>query len=184
VFLLEEMAMSIQTRLRKVEAAASKLRPRQQMISCEGMEWEAVVNRAAEAIDDADVDVLERILDHVAEANRTPRYNRASPNDPLRDEAGEIVYESHFFSRWLAGLQDGSFGLPPRVPRQLLESFDRRYGAVLFRCCDCRCGCGNAQKLEACPICGGELERMSLASELPHWESEGEFLARTRKRVQ
>ena len=67
--------MSLQTRLRKVEAAASKLRPRQLMISCEGMEWEAVVNRAAEAIDDADVDVFERILDHVAEANRTPKSN-------------------------------------------------------------------------------------------------------------
>jgi hypothetical protein len=171
--------MSIQTRLRKVEAAACKLRPRQQMISCEGMEWDAVVDRAAEAIDDADVDVFERILDHVAEANRTPRYNRASPNDPLRDEAGEIVYEWHFFCRWLTGLQDGSFGLPPSVPRQLLETFDRRYGAVLFRCCDCRCGCGNAHILDACPVCGGELERMSLASELPHWESEGEFLARS-----
>ena len=69
-------------------------------------------------------------MDYVAEANRTPRYNRASPNEPLRDEAGEIVYESHFFCRWLTGLQDGSFGLPPRVPRQLLETFDDRYGAV------------------------------------------------------
>jgi hypothetical protein len=171
--------MSIQTRLRKVEAAAGKLRPRQQMVSCEGMEWDAVVNRAAEAIEDADVDVFERILDHVAEANRTPKYNRACPSEPLRDEAGEIVYESHFFCRWLTGLQDGSFGLPPKVPRQLLETFDRRYGAVLFRCCNCRCGIGNATILGECPICGGELERMSLASELPRWESEGEFLART-----
>jgi len=30
--------MSFQTRLRKVEAAACKLRPRHQMVSCEGME--------------------------------------------------------------------------------------------------------------------------------------------------
>src|ERR1700722_3960896 len=112
------MAMSFQARLRKVEAAASKLRPRQQMISCEGMEWEAVVNRAAEAIDDADVDVFERILDPVAEANRMLRYNYANPNEPPRDETGDIVYESHFFSRWLAGLQDGSFDLRARVPRQ------------------------------------------------------------------
>ncbi len=35
--------MSFQTRLRKVEAAASKLRPRLQMVSCEAMEWDAVV---------------------------------------------------------------------------------------------------------------------------------------------
>src|ERR1700722_8490126 len=121
------MAMSFQTRLRRVEAAASKLRPRQQMVSCEGMEWDAVVNRAAEAIEDADIDVFERILAHVAEANQTPRFNYANPNEPPRDEAGEIIYEWHFFCRWLVGLQDGSFSLPPKVPRQLLETFDRRY---------------------------------------------------------
>jgi hypothetical protein len=66
----------------------------------------------------------------------------------------------------------------------LLETFDDRYGAVMFRCCDCRCGCGNAYVLEACPVCRGELERMSLASELPRWESEGEFLTRTTRRRQ
>jgi hypothetical protein len=75
-----------------------------------------------------EIDVLERILGHVAGANRTPKYNYANPKEPPRDESGEIIYEWHFFCRWLAGLQDGSFGLPPKVPRQLLESFDDATG--------------------------------------------------------
>jgi hypothetical protein len=51
-------------------------------------------------------------------------------------------------------------------------------GAVLFRCRDCRCGVGNAVILGECPNCGGELERQSLASDAPYWESEDEFQAR------
>ena len=67
----------------------------------------------------------------------------------------------------------------------MLKTFDRDCGCVLFRCSDCRCGCGNTYITVECPVCGGELERKSLASELPRWESEGEFLARTsRQRMQ
>jgi hypothetical protein len=49
---------------------------------------------------------------------------------------------------------------------------------VHFRCCGCRCGVGNAVILGECPICGGELETQSLASDAPYWESEDEFQAR------
>jgi hypothetical protein len=83
-----------------------------------------------------------------------------------------------FFLMWLVGLHGGWFSLPALVPRQLLETFDRDYGVVLYRCPDCRCGVGNATILGECPICGGELEKQSLASDAHYWESEEEFQAR------
>ncbi len=110
----------------------------------------------------------------------SPFASRIFTNSGSSDRASSLSADPLGISRrrWLAGLKDGSFSLPPKVPRQLLETFDGDCGCVLFRCSDCRCGCGNAN-------CGGELERMSLASELPRWESEGEFLARiSRKREQ
>lgn len=97
-----------------------------------------------DAVDEADADVFgtHRGSHRGARSDARLRYV-GSDYEPMRDEEGQIIYEWHFFSRCLAGLQRGWFSLPARLTRQFLETFDRRYGAVMFRCSDCRCGIGN-----------------------------------------
>jgi hypothetical protein len=143
--------MNLRTRLQKVEAAASTLRRRPKMISCEDMDWDEFSQRVCDAMDEADDDILQHIPDHMEERSKTPRRDYACWNEPLRDENGQIIYELHFFLIWLIGLKNGWFNLPARVPGLLLETLDRDHGCISFRCRDCRCGIGNAVILAECP---------------------------------
>jgi hypothetical protein len=56
---------------------------------CEGIEMGDVVHRVCQAIDEANVGTLDRILTDVEERNRTPRVKYACRTEPMRDEDGE-----------------------------------------------------------------------------------------------
>jgi hypothetical protein len=123
---------------------------------CTGLEWEALLEAVLTAINPADEDVVGKILGFVEAAARTPRIDWTT-KEPYRDGAGQVVHQGHHFVYWLWGLQAGSWWLPERVPRAVLEAFAQEQGFVGRRCEDCRMA--TAQRLgggwAVCPVCGG-----------------------------
>jgi hypothetical protein len=161
-------------------AAAVAQRRRMELTDCKGVDMDEIVRRVEAAIDPADEDLFAKVLAHVEKASETPveRYVGAGKSEPYRDQDGDIVYDEHFFLQWLWGLQDGAFSLPEKIPRGLLESFDRYCGSVARRCPQCRTGYGNAHVVVTCYVCGAETERHCLWSDSPVWESEEDYAAR------
>jgi hypothetical protein len=123
---------------------------------CRGKDLQTILEMVDETLDPQDEDVVKRILDFVEEAERTP-YIDWSTNEPFRDDEGQIIHEQHHFVDWLQGLQAGSWSLPERMPRVVLEHYAERHGIVLRRCEDCLMAM--PQRLggwNVCPVCGGE----------------------------
>ncbi len=81
-----------------------------------GMEWDGVLEAVGGSLNEADEDVCNSILNHVAEAARTPRQHPMK-GGPLHDDDGNLVHETHFFVYWLMGLREGSWSLPVLIPR-------------------------------------------------------------------
>jgi hypothetical protein len=128
--------------------------------SLKGLAWGDVLQAVEAAIDEADGDVVESILGHVEVAARTLR-EAPSRASPYWYEGCEEEYETHFFVHWLHGLAEGSWSLPLRMPRILLEGFNSRHGCVMWRCESCMTGLGNGLigqghigGWSSCPVCG------------------------------
>src|ERR1700722_1585484 len=163
--------MTLKGRLAKMESVV-KQRHRAEMSECKGLAVDELYERIDAATDPADQDVIDRIAAHIVKASETPW-----TGVPLRDEAGEIRYQSHYFLDWIDGLLDGAFSLPAKIPLALLETFDRDCGHVMWRCRECRTGHGNAFVVPSCLVCGGETEQHCLWSDSPFWESQEEYEA-------
>src|SRR5260370_22997022 len=133
--------MNLEKRLEKVEAEVVQ-RCSMELEDWKGIDMGEIVRRVEAAIDPADEDLLTKIVAHIGKASETPRQRYVGPGqyEPERDKQGEIVYNEHFFMDWLLGLYDGAFSLLPKIPRGLLESFDRYCGDVGRRCPECRTG--------------------------------------------
>jgi hypothetical protein len=173
--------MSLNERIKAVERLVGPLRRRREGLSCKGLDFAEILTRVEAAIDPADEDIVERILAHYNAAAATPWKNQTT-GEPYLDDDGVQLNEMHFFGEWLSGLQQGWFSLPARLPRGLLETFDRRYGCLLWRCEDCRAGHGNAVVRSACCVCGGKLLQRSLCGESLGWETVEEYTARIQTR--
>jgi len=131
------------------------------MKSLRGLEWEQVIAAVDAAVLPESDEVLAGIVDHVEEFHQRPA--RELPN-------GEMWEDSHGFSMWLQGLQDGWALLPPVIPQAVFLAW--RNGSAnhpaggtpvpTYRCEDClmvlpncdESGFGNC--LRPCPVCGSE----------------------------
>ncbi len=165
-----------------------RARPDTRSTSCKGLSWDKILDRVEAAIDEADAGLCTAIMDFCDLAAATPRtqmqlVDGAWSNLPLRDDEGEIVYETHHFVRWLWGLQDGWFHLPPKLPRIVLEAFCSRYGWAGYRCEDCLLGLSNGIvpfPFSLCPVCGSHrisYQQLSVPGYVPKktcfWEAAG-----------
>jgi hypothetical protein len=164
--------VNLNGRLAKVESEVAR-RHRAQMSDCKGISIEELFDRLNAATDPADQDVWERIDAHCQARSKMP-----STAIPGTNAAGEVEYQSHYILDWILGLLDGAFDLPAKLPRALLETFDREYGHVMWRCRECRTGYGNASVVKTCLVCGGETEQHCLWSDNPVWETQAEYEAR------
>jgi hypothetical protein len=121
-------------------------------------------------MDPADEDLVAAIMAHVEDRARTPLKHGITP-EPLHDEDGKPLFETHFFEYWLWGLGVGSWALPqPTIPRAVLEGFNDRHGCVLWRCQDCLTALGNASRYSVCPVCGSTEIRGKTLWKDRHWE--------------
>jgi hypothetical protein len=169
--------MKLSKRIKAAEMVVGKQRRRHEILSCKGLDFEEILARVDAAIDPVDEDLLGRILAHYNAAAATPWKNQMT-GEPYLDEDGVQLNEMHFFGEWLSGLYHGWFSLPPRLPKALLETFDRRYGSLLWRCENCLAGHGNAVVQSACCVCGGKLLQRSLCCTSIGWETVEECAAR------
>jgi hypothetical protein len=116
--------MNTRKRVEKLLEQARQLsksrQPEHRLLTCRGKDLQTTLELVDETLDPQDEDVVKRILDFVEEAARTP-YIDWSTNEPFRDDEGQIIYEQHHFVDWLQGLQAGSWSLPERMPRVVLE---------------------------------------------------------------
>lgn len=148
--------MSLHRRLAKVEEAFAGLWPGEGATSAvAGLEWDELLRRVEAALDPADADLVQRILEFEKQAQATPARNLPT-GEPDLGADGQQLHENHYFFTWLIGLYRGWFSLPERIPRIILESFCRRYGSVSRRCESCRTGFGNAVRIPVCPVCGSD----------------------------
>jgi hypothetical protein len=121
-----------------------------------GLPWEQVVDAVLGAVEPGDGDLLESILAHVEERGKV-QVLEPSTLEPMVDGDGKPVCETHYFFYWLWGLQEGSWNLPVPLPRVVLEGFNARHCAILWRCEDCRTALANAREKWRglpCPVCG------------------------------
>jgi hypothetical protein len=161
--------MNIRRRLEKLELLARPVASKVANRDMKGVAWKELVKAVNEAIDDADVDLYAEILDLLEERAKEPLRDPITKVKDLDDEGREIP-TPHFFTIWLWGLQEGSWRLPARLPREVLQGFCRRHGAVLFRCENCLLGLGNARLYAECPVChSAEISCKNLGG--PPWDS-------------
>jgi hypothetical protein len=165
---------SFKRRLAKIEGAVGRLVGKNPTRSLQGCTHDAIWDAVEAAIDPADQDVVERIAAHVRELAAVPWQNQTTKEKYL-DEDGKVQPTPHFFIFWLWGLEAGSWNLPKRIPRAVLEGFDSRWGAVLHRCEDCRTGLGNGHgPFSTCPVCGGgQLSCKKLSG--PPWDKHWQY---------
>jgi hypothetical protein len=121
------------------------------------MEWSDLVAAVAPTIDDADEDLLEQICELVKQADATPLVDHVT-GEPLVYEDGSPAHKGHGFATWLDGLQAGSWRLPRRMPRAVLEHYAHEHASPFRRCEDCLMIL--PQRVPGgwtiCPICGGK----------------------------
>jgi len=123
--------------------------------SLKGLDHEAVCDAVEDAVADEDAGLLEAVIALALEAERTPRLRyEGGAMVPWLDDDGEQLFETHHFSYWVWGLGLGSWSLPLKIPRAVLEGFNHRHGCVLSRCECCRTGLANGARYPACPVCG------------------------------
>jgi hypothetical protein len=167
--------VNVNRRLNKLlDAAKGVCRTRRRearRVMCKGMPWNDLLEAVVAAVAQEDCDVLERIMGFVEERAATPYVENRLTGEPKKDEHGNIVYEIHHFIYWLWGLQEGSWSLPERLPRAVLEGFADRHGCVLWRCEDCFLGLANGRGYyDHCPVCGSDNISMKDLSRSKHWE--------------
>jgi hypothetical protein len=148
--------------------------------SLKGKPWPEILRAVEAALDPADAEVVDQILRHVGEVGHIPStavVQRADGTwgNPL-EEDGSPVLQTHGFTQWLWGLQEGWAWLPKRLPRVVLESWcghewgtfsGRRWWdpIVGVRCADCKMalpnwhaktGSMNCGAWARCPVCGSD----------------------------
>ena len=166
------MSTSHHRRLAKIETIAESMAHKKPTINVSGWADEKISEAVEHAIDCADEDLIEKILGYVDELAAIPLQNPLT-KERILDEDGQELPTPHHFSYWIYGLTVGSWHLPKRIPRGLLEGFDDLHGAVLFRCEDCLTGLGNARRYGTCPVCHGPKISVKKLSGPPwdkHWE--------------
>jgi hypothetical protein len=173
--------VNLNKRIKTLEKRLGPERRRRDALSCQNLDFDEILKRVDAAIDQADEDIVERIIAHCHDASATPWKNQTT-GEPYLDEQGAQLNEMHFFEEWLIALQHGLFSLPARLPRALLETFDRRYGCLLHRCENCMAGYGNAVVHSVCCLCGGKLLHRSLCWDSVGWETVEERAARVKNK--
>jgi hypothetical protein len=128
--------------------------------SLKGLDVDAVLAAVEAAIDAADEDVLDRIDARCAGAEATPARDPRT-GGPWFDEDGKQIFETHWFTYWLAGLALGSWSLPLRMPRVILEAFDAEYPVIAGRCENCRTALPAPLGKGTCPVCGAGKDMIS-----------------------
>jgi hypothetical protein len=160
--------MNLHKRLEKLERLAKPAARKVPTRDMTGVAWKELLNAVGESIDAADEDLAKEILRLVAEAAKVPWHNLTTKEKYL-DDQGQEIPTPHYFVIWLWGLEVGSWRLPPRLSREILQGFCRPYGAVLCRCEDCLAAFGNNQLFTECPVChGSRLSCKYLAG--PPWD--------------
>ena len=141
--------------------------------SLKGLDVDALLDAVAEAIDPADEALFLSIMGHVQKAAETRREPPPRSSE-FWYEGCEQEFETHFFVYWLKGLLIGSWALPEKIPRAVLEGFNDRCGCVLWRCEDCLTGLGNGSRYTTCPVCGStDLSHKKLSG--PPWDAMHEY---------
>jgi hypothetical protein len=142
--------------------------------SLQGLDLDDVIQAVQGAIDPADADLFRSVLGHVEAAAQTPLRHPLT-GGPWRDEDGTPLFDTHFFVYWLWGLEAGSWNLADPLPRTVLEGFNARHGAILWRCEDCLTALANGSRYATCPACGSaNLSHKKLSGNEvdgwdPHW---------------
>jgi hypothetical protein len=128
--------------------------------SLKGPDTEAVCDAVESAIDPADQEVLDRIDAQVQKAATIPMRHPQTGGDWF-DEDGEQYFETHWFVYWLAGLGLGSWSLPLRIPRVILEAFDAEHVIIARRCENCKAALPGRLGVDGCPVCGAGKDAIS-----------------------
>jgi hypothetical protein len=128
-----------------------------------------VIEQIATVMDERDLDVVERVFRHAAQAHQKPRVKWHHTGELERDEGGDVVMERHMLDDVIGGLSRGWFALPSvgeTLPRAFRESLDEPTGIVMIRCRSCRLPLGNTRRArcQVCPRCGDRLEFAALWS--------------------
>jgi hypothetical protein len=144
--------MNLRKRLERLELLVKPVAGRVCNRDMKCIPWEELLKTVEDAVASADDDLLTEILGLVEAHGKESGQNQTSKETHLDPQDREIT-PPHFFVIWLWGLEEGSWRLPARLPRELLEGFCRPYGCVLFRCEDCLTGLGNARLYAECPVC-------------------------------
>jgi len=128
--------------------------------SLKGLDHEAVCDAVEDAVADEDAGLLEAVDALALEAERTPRLRyEGGAMVPWLGDDGEQLFETHHFSYWLWGLGLGSWSLPLKMPRVILQAFNDKHCALLRRCEDCLTALPHSDGYRhwaACPTCGSD----------------------------
>ena len=130
--------------------------------SLKGLDAGAVCDAVEAAVADEDADLLEAVLDEVEEVERTPllRYEGGA-EVPWLDDDGEQLFKTSWFTYWLWGLGLGSWSLPLRVPRVILEAFNEEHALIARRCESCRAALPGRVGVGGCVVCGAGRDMVS-----------------------
>jgi hypothetical protein len=161
--------------LRKAKERRREKRLKDRTRLLTGLDWDDVLKAMAAAIDPADGDLCGKILALAEEAKRTLRTPPPRASESWY-EGCENEYEMHYFVYWLIGLMHGSWALPQRLPRAVLEGFADRRGCILWRCEDCLTALanGNHSRYKECPVCGSaNLSHKKLSG--PPWDAHWQY---------
>jgi hypothetical protein len=119
------------------------------------MEWEPLLALVEATFDEKDEGLFTELLAELERVQKEPERHPGT-QEVIKDDDGQVVYKMHAFVSWLYGLQTGSFRLPVRMPREILQGFMGNPW-LLCRCEDCLAWLPNLFQLSwLCPVCGGE----------------------------
>lgn len=124
-------------------------------VDCSGMAFEELLKAVCAAVGPEDEDLAVQVIEEADRTALEPEIDFRT-SEPYRYDDGEVVCKVHAFDSWLAGLANGFFRLPARMPRAVLQGF---LGDpwLLRRCEGCLSWLPNRFQLSwPCPVCGGE----------------------------
>lgn len=173
------MPRSLVERVAKLTETMVQATLKKPTIDVSSWDHDRIIAAIDDAIDPADSELLERIIGHVNALHEIPWQNMTTKERYL-DSGGKELPTPHHFTYWIWGLGEGSWHLPRKIPREVLEGFDRLHGYVMFRCEDCLTAFGNARLYETCPVCrSGNLSVRKLSG--PPWRHPWEYEGRPRR---